>query len=172
MKIPLPKEKHIDNINSICQFSDKTRNLVKTIIDSMPITPKWAYCMGGEIDTQIVPYDFPNAPRIYLPIMRDIQNIYMSEPPWAINDSFYECEVKKVCRFVTHTIRDKSWCYDITFADTAVILICDPLLSPKEVPHIYEMCWAGREIHNIDRYLKTSVDVCNMSQKDANEQRI
>lgn len=165
MNIPLPKEKHIENIHNICQFSDKTKNLLKTIINSMPVSPKWAYCCGGEIDTQIVPYDFPNASRIYVPIERDINDIYMNEPPYAIKDAFYECEVKKVCRFVTHSIKDKNWCYEITFSDHAIVLICDPLRSPKEVPHFYEMCWYGREIHNINRYVKTNVDALNIPQE-------
>lgn len=166
MKIPLPKVKHIENINSICQFSDKTRNLVKTIIGSMPIIPKWAYCAGGELDTQIVAYDLPEATRYYVPKDRDIQNVYSNEPPLVVDDPFYACDVKKVCRFVTHTIKDKCWCYDITFADMAVVLICDPLRAPKEVPHIYEMCWYGREIRDINRYMITSVDACNIPQKD------
>jgi hypothetical protein len=76
------------------------------------------------------------------------------------------CDVKKVLRFVTHTIKEKHLCYDITFADKAVVLICDPLRAPKEVPRIYEMCWYGREIHNINQYMKTSVDACNIPQKD------
>jgi len=151
------------------EMTHKANDLLDNIVASVPSDPKWAYCAGGELDTQIVAYDFPKVTRYYFPKNRDIQNVYSNysnEPALEVDDLFYVCDVKKVLRFVTHTIKEKHLCYDITFADKAVVLICDPLRAPKEVPRIYEMCWYGREIHNINQYTKTSVDACNIPQKD------
>jgi len=151
------------------QLSDRANKLIDDIVQyTVSPTPKWAYYAGGIFDTRIVSVDASilTKSKVRVPYDTNFDPYYSPGQEDVTILDMCECDVKKISRLVYHTIRDGIFLYDVAFIDNAILLYCDNLRIPAKNPQIYEMCWYGREVYDIDRIVNKNYNFAeNMSRR-------